>query len=52
MRKPRLDKEPQKTDVPKRQGSPADDQPIRPLEPTGDVQPETPKVGTTDAPGG
>jgi hypothetical protein len=29
-----------------------DQAPIKPLEPLGDTQPEVPKVGTTDAPGG
>jgi hypothetical protein len=29
-----------------------DQAPIKPIEPLGDTQPEVPKVGTTDAPGG
>jgi hypothetical protein len=48
----RQDTEKLKTGVPNRQGSPEEDQPTKPLEPTGNTQPEIPKVGTQDAPGG
>lgn len=30
----------------------SDDAPIRPIEPLEQTQPEVPKIGTTDAPGG
>lgn len=52
MPSPTQDKEKLKTGVPNRQGSPDDDQPTTPIEPPGKTEPETPKVGAQDAPGG
>lgn len=49
---PSQDKENLKSGVPNRQGSPDDGQPTTPIEPPGKTQPEIPKVGTQDAPGG
>jgi hypothetical protein len=37
---------------PRREGKAAEPQPIVPLVPIDNTQPEVPKVGTTDAPGG
>jgi hypothetical protein len=52
MPKPVQDNEKLKNRVPNPEASSDDDQPTKPLEPTGNPQPEIPKVGTTDAPGG
>ena len=37
---------------PNGEGQGSDNQPIKPLEPIDNTQRETPKVGTTEAPGG
>ena len=44
--------EKRQTRVPLPDEVPAEAQPIKPLEPLANTQPEIPKVGTTDAPGG
>jgi hypothetical protein len=41
-----------KTGRPDEQAKRAEPKPIKPLEPLDNTQPEIPKVGTTDAPGG
>jgi hypothetical protein len=52
MPEPSKDNVKLKNRVPNPDASVSDDQPTKPLEPTGNAQPEIPKVGTKDAPGG